>query len=516
MNFLVTSLLLLSFAFVNANYAIGMHQANDAGPLELLIENVEIISPAKNVVRRFTGYVLLRDNLIAYVGDHPPKVNPNTIRIDGRGKFLIPGLIDSHVHLANVAGLNWPLKKKYPDLAAAYYEQVPRSYLYFGYTTLIDPNNYSPKVLNAMTKQAVHPDIITCGEQLEVLNGFMMAETEPAERLAEFPHFLFDRHNSKAVLPGGTTANDHSPAAAVRRIVNAQKGRCVKMAHENGFGGTEEVTWQMPSEAIVKEVAAESRRSKIPFLLHASSFESQQFAVDTGVDIIAHGMWHWGPLFEFLDVSKLPQTHRTLLETIARKHIGYQPTFRVIAGQRDVFDDAFINDPILDMVYPRPLMDLLRSPAGRWQQDNIRKYGKGFFDNKSNADIVPFMQKMVDKIGAAAKVIEKNKGDLLFGSDTPSSNAHTNPPGYNGYLEMKEWYTAGLSLKSIFRAATINNAKAFHLDSSVGTIANGKTANLLLLRKDPLKDISAYDSIEMVILGGKPLDRKGLSANAKR
>lgn len=70
----------------------------------------------------------------------------------------------------------------------------------------------------------------------------------------------------------------------------------------------------------------------------------------------------------------------------------------------------------------------------------------------------------------------------------------------------------GLSLKGLLASLTLNNARAFHLDNEIGTIEVGKTANLLLLSKNPLEDVSAYNAIETVILHGDVHDREVLSA----
>lgn len=484
-------------------------------PRGTLIENVSIIDPAAERIEAVKGHVLIEGGIITYVGSSRPEVSGNIRVIDGRGKFLIPGLIDSHVHLANIAGLNWNLLKKYPELAAAYYRQLPRSYLYFGFTTVVDLNNHSPSILAPILEESVRPEIFTCGEQLEVFRGFMTAETDPADLLTKHPNFLYDQYNKNVTISGANDLSDHTPAASVRRIIRDQGGICVKMAYENGFGGTEEVTWEMPSKETVRAVSEETRRSNVPLMLHANSFESQQFAADTGVGVIAHGMWHWGPLERYLEVKDLPPTHRVLLEEIAARGIGYQPTFRVISGQRDVFDDEFIDDPNLKNVYPKDFLDWLKTVEGHWQQKQIKRYAKGFFDKKSNREIMSFMQLLVDKISVSSKLLADRNANLLLGSDTPSSNAHTNPPGYNGFLEMREWHAAGISLAAILRAATVSNAREFRIDKLYGSISAGKLANLLLLDKDPLSDITAYDSIEFVILKGNVLSRPELSAKSR-
>jgi imidazolonepropionase-like amidohydrolase len=105
-------------------------------------------------------------------------------------------------------------------------------------------------------------------------------------------------------------------------------------------------------------------------------------------------------------------------------------------------------------------------------------------------------------------------GRLLFGSDTPSGLTYGNPPGLNGYLELERLAEAGIPLDRLFRAATIEVAKAFRLDRRYGTVEPGKVANLLLLRANPLETVEAYDAIDLVVSRGEVLDRAALAAEA--
>ena len=77
---------------------------------------------------------------------------------------------------------------------------------------------------------------------------------------------------------------------------------------------------------------------------------------------------------------------------------------------------------------------------------------------------------------------------------------------------MDRWIAAGVSPIQLFRAATVNNASFFGLADRVGTIEVGKQADLLLLSENPLDSVSAYDTIQYVILAGKVIDRESLSA----
>lgn len=319
----------------------------------LLIKKVSVVSPEREA-NLTNVYVLVENDVITYIGKKKPEYSKSTHKvINGKGKYLTPGLIDSHVHLANMPSIKNPAD--YPELEKKYYEQLGKSYLYFGYTTLIDPNNYAPRIVEQVKNGKYHPDIYTCSKQLSIANGFGMAYEPQEGRFRRNPNFLYDQYNP--IQPKEDFDKSlHSPEVTVKRIVD-QGGICVKTLYEDGFGGTEDVTWRMPSLQIIKEVVTASHKNNIPVLLHASSYEAQRFALQSGVDVIAHGMWHWGDLGEFLFQSDLPEAHRLLLQEIARKQVGYQPTFRVIGAQRDVFDKSFLNDPNLKHVYPEALID---------------------------------------------------------------------------------------------------------------------------------------------------------------
>ena len=76
-------------------------------------------------------------------------------------------------------------------------------------------------------------------------------------------------------------------------------------------------------------------------------------------------------------------------------------------------------------------------------------------------------------------------------------------------LELGRSAETGIPLSRILRAATADNAAAFGM-SDRGTIEVGKRADLLLLRKDPLKTIAAYDSIDTIFLNGDAIPRASL------
>jgi imidazolonepropionase-like amidohydrolase len=73
-----------------------------------------------------------------------------------------------------------------------------------------------------------------------------------------------------------------------------------------------------------------------------------------------------------------------------------------------------------------------------------------------------------------------------------------------------------LSLEQIFKAATIDNARQFKLDSQVGSIEPGEIANLVLLKQSPLESVGAYDRIVTVWVHGRPISRDTLAVSPNK
>ncbi len=94
---------------------------------------------------------------------------------------------------------------------------------------------------------------------------------------------------------------------------------------------------------------------------------------------------------------------------------------------------------------------------------------------------------------------------FLFGTDTPTpTGAAVAIPGRNAYLEMQAWTKAGIPLKQLFLALTDRNARKFKL-KNVGRLEKGYLADLVLLRKNPLQDVSAYEKLQQVWIAGNPM-----------
>lgn len=481
----------------------GLALAHSAVGAELVIEQVTVVSPQLAAAQP-KQHVLIRDGRIVSVGSKPVSAAGGAVRIDGRGKFLTPGLTDSHVHVGEVPGFPL-LTDGDPALSSirdAYTRQQPRSYLYYGVTQVLNLFS-SPDSAAAFEAQPQHPDLYSCGPAV-VLDGYPSVFIEDkAVRYRAMPDYIYEPANAaKHPLPAGADAAQHTPEAIIGKLA-ASGVRCIKIAIEDGFGGAND--WPLMSKETLQRVRAETRKRGLLLIAHANAIDMQRIAVAAQVDVLAHGLWNWN---EYSTDQGVPPAIATHLREIHAKKIGYQPTLRVIAGLADLFREDTLKDPAYTKVVPPALLQWYATPAGQWFKEAMRKDMGGPSDMKAMHNYM-----VVGSYGMrATKYLYDLGHPLLLGSDTPSAPTFGAQPGYDTYREMRMMAQSGIPLPAIFRAGTINNAKQFGLDKDYGTVEAGKVANLLLLTQNPLETMRAWTSIDRVILRGAAIKRESLAA----
>jgi imidazolonepropionase-like amidohydrolase len=479
--------------------------SSQQGASQIWITDVTIISP-ENLDHIAEGNVLIENGRIVSVERRKGTKKPaDAAVVSGKGQFLIPGLIDSHVHLASIPGMRFetsfdPDAVK-PLAVRKYFKQLPRSYLHFGYTTLVDLAVADRQVLEDFRRASLHPDLYDCGQSLPIANGYPMSFAPPAARFKLFPNFIYDPKQASSI-PAEYQPGDHTPAAAVARVKNSGC-ICVKTYFERGFGRDRNLP--VITAGSLAEIRKAATQAGLVLMMHANSFEAQKFAVDGDVDVIAHGMWNWGNLS---NQPELPAEIKSLLDRIANRRIGYQPTIQVMGGLRAYFDPQYLRMGAIPRIIPAEMLEWFNSPQGKWFKKEISE------DDAPDAAVLEgFDDGPLRRVRQVVAYLAAKDANFLFGTDTPSAPTYGNLPGLNGYLETQQLRRAGITLEQIFRAATINNAREFKIDSQVGTIEPGKIANLVMLRKSPLESVDAYDSIVTIWVHGKQLSRDSVAAN---
>ncbi len=497
------ALILASILVISSNMTSSKNKVANATSNDLIIQNITVISSERNVP---LDHAFVRVRLGRIVELSTTKIVPdkNDRVVDGWGKYLIPGLMDSHVHLKYMPGIafgdNGPLNSlKY--LQKSFEVQQPRSYLYHGFTQLLD-TAASPGSLKIFNQQALKPEVFFCGAT-PIIGGYPTVFSNNDElSMHQFPYFVNQQIAGES-LSKEVDLSLHTPEKVIPQM-KKDGAICNKIHIEDGFG--EKTGWPMLSNENITRLQSEAHKNQLKQIAHANAFDMQLIAEKQNVDVIAHGMWNWtGHTGE----KTIPDEIKALLDRIINKNIAFQPTSSVMIGLRDTTAGIDIDTPAYRNVTPKTLMEYYASEKGRWfQKEMIKEFGDLPADKRY--EIQTMISEQGDKV---IKYLAENGGTILLASDTPSSPVYVSQPGLTSYQEMVHLAHIGIPLKMILASATINNAKAFDLDDDYGTIETGKIANLLILNENPLESVSAYDEIDKIILRGKIIPRNSLKAN---
>ena len=318
----------------------------------IVIENVTLISPERSSPLLHAN-VIIRDGRIIEVGT-TLVAGSYKRRIDGTGRFLIPGLIDSHVHVGRSGALDDDAIGAHPALWAAYRSQVPRGYLAFGFTSIVDLD-LAGTDRTWFEGTPLHPRLYSCGRGIKVANGYM-AFNIPSASSPQFPNLVYEpkeaEHWPKSLDPG-----DYTPERAVSRAADAG-AICVKAFVESGFGT---FNWPHLRTETLQKIQAAAKARKLVLIVHANSAGSWRSALDAHADIIAHGLWVWPGDFAN---SLPPPAVSGVIDSAARSGTRVQPTFQTVAGERAMIDPSLLDDPRITLALPASVIAYLRSPDG--------------------------------------------------------------------------------------------------------------------------------------------------------
>src|ERR1700738_1800728 len=204
---------LTALIILNAGSAAHAQRVVDEGTV---VENVTLISPER-IAPLLHADVVLLDGKIAEIGTNLA-AGPHARRIDGSGRFLIPGLIDSHVHVGHSAALDDEAIDAHPELWAAYRAQVPRAYLAFGFTSVVDLD-LTPGSQAWFESTPLHPHFYYCGLGIKVAGGYGASKVPPVSS-PSFPNLVYEPQEAKH-WPSSLDPADYTPERAVTRAADA-------------------------------------------------------------------------------------------------------------------------------------------------------------------------------------------------------------------------------------------------------------------------------------------------------
>jgi imidazolonepropionase-like amidohydrolase len=237
-------------------------------------------------------------------------------------------------------------------------------------------------------------------------------------------------------------------------------------------------------------IADEAKRQGISFAGHVPNSVSPAEASDAGQKSVEHltGMRARAEAraIETYDEGKAAE----LFARFVKNETWQCPTLTVLRGKAFFGDENFMRDQRLKFIPPRI--------KERWSQ-RIANRNEGNFANAKKV-----FQKELEIVGA----MRKAGVQLLAGTDTGNPFCF---PGFSIHDELALLVIAGLTPAEALRSATLNPAKFLGLDKTLGTIEQGKIADMVLLDANPLEEVRNTQRIIAVISNGRLFDRKALN-----
>ncbi|MFQ5689408.1 MAG: amidohydrolase family protein [Gemmatimonadota bacterium] len=416
----------------------------------LLIEDVTLIDGTGRPPVR-DAYVLVRGDRISRVSREPLEAPAEARRIDGRGKFLLPGLMDMHIHVVGARGGGEP------DERAGI--RALHGFLYSGVTSVFDAGNLPDYIFDLRGRERagriVAPRIFAAGGVVTVPGG----------------------HGGG---PGATLVQSWPADRAKLDAHLARKPDVVKLTFDEHGWGTRPLIPLLPPE-LMAPVGRYVNEHGIRTTVHISHEYRARQAIAAGINTLAHPIIQ-GPVSDgFVRLMAATKTPMVSTLTIGE---GYS---------RLVEHPEFLDRPLYRAVYEPGLIERLKTTVRE-------RYAARAWTTWMKI-MTPVAQENLRKIDAAGGVI-------VLGSDQSGGPA--------SQRELQLMVAGGIPPLEAIRIGTLNAAIFLGREREMGSVEEGKLADLVLLSADPLADIGHAEQVEMVIKGGRIIDRSALDLPVNR
>lgn len=419
--------------------------------------------------------VVLENGLISHVKSSSKiKVPANAKVIDGKGKYLFPGLTDAHIHFFQNGGLYArpdaiDLTRKMPyakeiELSHQTMEDKLRRYLQNGITQVVDvgaTNNFL-KRREEYKDAAFAPAIFMTGPLLTTY------EPKVFENLKDDEPFSL----VKSIDDGIKMVQKQLP----------YKPDFIKIWYIAGADGLSVEASARKNLPVIKAIIDEAHKNNLKVAVHATERITAQLAVESGCDFLVHSVDD-----EIIqdDFVQLLRKNKIILCPTLVVNAGYDNCFRQklnISKHELLKADPYQLGSLLDLKH-------LPDTALINRYKNITNSIFQVAQSKKAHDIsVQNLKKLSD-------------AGVLIATGTDAGNIGTLHA--SSYLaEMKAMQQSGMSNWQIIQASSINGAKMLNKESEFGSIAVGKKASLILLDHNPIENLDHITAINRVIHRG--------------
>lgn len=405
---------------------------------------------------RPNAVVLVAGERIAAIGSREEVPIPEGAQVvEANGQWIVPGLIDAHIHFFQSGGLytrpdivDLRHIRPYAQEIARIRQQLPQTltrYLASGVTAVMDVGGpfWTFEVRGLARQRKAAPRVAVAGP--------LIATYLPSELKTDDPPLI-------------KVGSPEEARAAARRIL-AKQPELIKI-------------WFIPlpgrslaaQTELVRAAIEESHAAGVRVIVHATQLEVARAAVQAGADILAHSVEDRRVDEAFV---KLLKERDVVYVTTLMVNEGYQ---EVLGQQVELTDiERRLGDPEVIATFDDWAQ---RPPWEKWQRFRWPDQKVLFWNLK-----------------------RLQQSGVTIAAGTDAGNIGTlHGPALHRELELMA--QAGLSPQEILTAATQGGARVMGRISELGSLEKGKFADFLLLKADPLADITHLRRIFRVVKGG--------------
>jgi len=433
--------------------ALGLGAAFASAAPAILISNALLLDVSSTAPLRPMN-VLMEDGKISRVvpAELPLAAPPGAMRIDGQGGVLMPGLMDVHVHLAGGTKVSKEgLRAADLDYAAG--TRALHSYLYAGVTTIYDAGN--------------NPDFIFTLRAREREGELVAPRILATGGIVTYP-------GSHGSFEGATLIDRWPEGAALADAHIARAPDMVKFTYEERGWGLRPMIPMLPLE-LLRTLAEYWSDHGIRSTVHVSGEKRAREAIFAGVDTLSHPVIQ-GPVSD------------NFVNLMAARRIPMASTLTIGENYSRLAEHPeFLDEPLYkDTLTPEQRKDLLEKTRPAYAKDQWTRWMKL---------MTPVAQENIRRIDAAG-------GIVALGTDQSNGAAV--------HRELELLVAAGITPREAIRIGTLNAARFLGKEETLGSITEGKIADMVLLDADPSTDIRNARRIRAVLKDGVLIDRSRL------
>lgn len=440
-----------------------------ATPMQLTaITNTNVLSPDGQTMLPNRMVVVDGGKIISVTVGASIPINANVI--DGRGKYVIPGLVDSHMHMHK------------------------------------SPNDLLLYVANGVTHIR---DLGGFEENLQLREEIEQGRVGPRMFVASPPI------NTKDFIEG-TLFEFFTFHKTARNIEHAEE--MIKGFVEQGYDAIKTYHLDMPSYRAVNKLAAELGISTVghfPLTLELSELKvTQQREVAHLEEIVSVLIREFGSINkkgsdEFF--KHVEARSDEIMDDLLAKDITVNSVLLYMENIHDQFSDLESKLKTVPLQYANPALvegtKLIPGYKVGWLpgSNQFEAVSKPTEESYKKTDTYWRAREKAHHI--LLKAVIKRGVKMVAGSD---SGGFLVVPGFAIHKELQSLNQGGMSPAQTLATATKNPAEL--MNSDAGSIEVGRRADLLLLNKNPLVDIGNTRAIDTVILNGRVFARDQLDA----